>query len=680
MQWVRFMSTPSPRSLHLIQAAAVACFLGVIFLQMLLLSRANSVTWDESDHTYAGYMQWKYGDFGINPQHPPLIKFVATAPLLDMRLKMPPVEDRPYRLQEVIGGRQFVFQNDANTILSRTRMAASIFTLLLALLVFLATQEMFGAGAGFIALGLIAFDPTLLAHSALVTTDAGQACFMFWAMYAFYRYIQKPTPRRLITTGLVVGMALASKHSAVMIFPMLLALAIVEIVWSNQLSGSNTSKPVAKHASRLALALLFIVVISIAVLWAFYGFRYTAREGSLPLNPPMDTLLHRVPSQLEGNTLAVFDRLHLFPQSYTYGFAHVLIQSKAFTSFVLGKIYPHPVWFYFPVAMLIKSSLTFLILLAITAWALITRRVHKAREMLYMLIPAAIYMLFAMAGGMNIGIRHILPIYVFLSVAIAGAAWTLIEQNRRWLYAVVVLLVFQAVSVLHAFPAYMAYANEAFGGPSNVHKYLSDSSSDWGQQLKSVKRYLDKNGITNCWFAYFGEGVADYSYYGIPCKPLITADSLYFDSPHDVPSAIDGPVLMSAGVLSGFEFGPGALNPYEQFKSLTPAATIDYSVFVFNGHFEIPLASALSHTQKAQILLAQKRYPEALAEAQQAESLAPDSAVVNDTIGRALEANGGYDEAHAYFEKALMLARTVEPRFQEARLHALEQRLSQAGR
>ena len=131
-----------------------------------------------------------------------------------------------------------------------------------------------------------------------------------------------------------------------------------------------------------------------------------------------------------------------------------------------------------------------------------------------------------------------------------------------------------------------------------------------------MKRDLDQNGISNCWFAYFGEGVADYSYYGIPCKPLITADSLYFGPPHDVPTAIDGPVLMSAGVLSGFEFGPGALNPYEQFKQLTPAAVIDYSVFIFTGHFEIPLASALSHTQKAGLLLAQRQYPEAPAEAQ----------------------------------------------------------------
>ena len=653
---------------------AVAFFLAIIGLQLTFMARANSSTWDEADHTYAAYMQGK-GDFGLNPEHPPLLKFLAALPLQGMTLKMPPLLDRPYRLQEVIGGKDFIFQNDANTILFRARMAASLLTFALAVLVFLATREMFGTGAGLIALALISFDPTLLAHSALVTTDAAQACFMFWAIYAFYRYTNRPTISRLITVGLVVGLALASKHSAVLLFPMLLLLSAVELLLQRE---SSTTQPTAKYASRLALAFLAISLISITVLWAWYGFRYAAREGGLQLNPAMTAQLHRVPSPSLANVLGVFARWHLLPESYIYGFAHVLFQSKAFHSFLLGTTYPHPVWFYFPIAMLIKSTLTFLILLGIAIWATATGRFRRHRDILYMIIPASIYMIFAMAGGMNIGVRHVLPIYIFLSVAIAGAAWTLIQAHRRWSYVVAALLVFQAVSVLKAFPAYVSYANEAFGGPANVHNFLSDSSSDWGQQLKSVKLYLDEHNIKNCWFAYFGQGVAEYSYYGIPCKPLITADSLYIDSPHDVPPAIDGPVLMSAGVLSGFEFGPGALNPYEQFKKLKPVAVIDYGVFVYDGHFDIPLAAALSHVQKAGVLLQAKDFPAALAEAQQAESLAPESASVNQMMGKALDANGRREEATPYYQKALMLTKTIEPTFQSSLSPALEQRLAAA--
>jgi 4-amino-4-deoxy-L-arabinose transferase-like glycosyltransferase len=670
------MNRPSLRRFAI--PCAVAALLAIIFLQLALMASMNSATWDEPDHVYSAYMQAKHGDFGLNPEHPPLIKFLGALPLLNMQFKMPPLQGRTYRLEEATNGRDFLFGNDANTILFRVRLATSTITILLALMVFLAAQEMFGTGAGLIALSLIAFDPTLLAHSALMTTDAGGACFMFASIYAFYRYAKSPSKTRLVLVGLTVGLALASKHSCVLLFPMLLLLGVAEVAWPHAAQREKAATSLGKRSLQFAAALVIIVLLSVGVLWASYGFRYAARVDGLQLNPVVRAQFARVPSHVEGVVLAEFARLHLLPESYLYGFAHILIQSNAFTSFVLGTIYPRPVWFYFPIAMVIKSTLTFLILFAITVWAIATRRLSAWREILYMALPAAVYMAFAMAGGMNIGVRHVLPIYVFLSVLIAGAAWKLVQRDRRWLYAVVALLVFQAISVVHAFPAYISYANEAAGGPSAVHTLLSDSSSDWGQQMKAVKHYTDAHGIKTCWFAYFGQGVADFSYYGIPCKPLITADSLYFDGPHDMPPAIDGPVFMSAGVLSGFEFGPGALNPYEHFKQLKPEAVVDYGVFVFDGHFDIPLAAALSHVQKSGLLLAQKEIPEALAEAQQAEALAPDSAGVNAALGRALDASGRPQEALAFYRKALMLAQTVEPRFQQSLIKAMEQRVASA--
>ena len=555
-------------------------------------------------------------------------------------------------------------------------MATAGITILLGLLVFLAGQEMFGTGAGLIALGLLAFDPTLMGHSALMTTDSGAACFMFGAVYAFYRFAKMPGWWRLAVTGLAVGLALGSKHSSVLLGPMLVMLAGVELVWPRD----GRSAGAGKRALRLAGALAVVGAISLGVLWASYGFRFAAREDGLRLNPTMEAMLARVPSAAEGHVLGMMWHWHLLPESYLYGMAHVLIQSKAFTSYLLGTTYPHPVWFYFPIAILIKSTLTFLILAAVTKWAVLTGRVKAWREVTYLWVPAAVYMVFAMTGGMNIGIRHVLPVYVFASVAIGGGMWALVRRERRWVYAVVVLLVFQAVSVARAFPAYVSYANEAVGGPEHVHALLSDSSSDWGQQLKDVKAYTDAHAMKDCWFAYFGQGVADPAYYGIPCKPLITADSLYFDGPHDVPAAIDGPVLMSAGVLSGFEFGPGQLNAYGQFQGLKPVAVIDYGVFVFDGHFEIPLASALSHVQKAGILLGLGKAAEGLAEAEEAEKLAPESATVNATLGKALDANGRSGEATAYYEKALRLAETVEPRFQEGLAKGMRARLGTGGR
>jgi len=652
-------------------AAAVAVIILAFAVHLALISHANTITWDEPDHIYSGYRQWQ-GDFGLNPEHPPLVKFVATLPLLGMHLQEPPMQDRRYRLQAVLGGRDFVFHNgDADKIVFRAQMAASVFTLLLLLIAFLAAQEMFGTMAGFIVVGLLAFDPTMLAHGAVVTTDMAQACVLLASVYGFYRYVKQPSARRMLVTGLAVGLALASKHSAVLIGPMLVVLAVVEVIRSR--SDGNAGGRTIRYIG----AVVIVGVIGVVLLWAAYGFRFAARPEGLKLNPPMTEQLTTVPNKAEAGVLAEFDRVHLLPESYIYGMAHVLMSAKQFNSYIFGKAYPNAVWFYFPLAMLVKSSLTFLVLLGIAIWAIVRGRVGKGRELWFLLVPPATYLGMSMQGGMNIGIRHILPVYVFLAVVIAGAAATLVQRDRRWAYAIVALLLFQAVSVTRAFPDYIGYSNEVFGGPKNAWRYISDSSADWAQQLHAVKRYTDEHQIHNCWFVYFGTGAIDYDYYGIPCKLLPTIESMWLGPEMDVPPAIDGPVLVSADDLTGFEFGPPPLNPYEQFKSLKPTAVIDSSVFVYDGHFEIPLAAALARTQKAIDFLIQGNATEALEQAQQALALAPDSATTNATMGSVLDALGRRDEARLYDEKALQIALGMHPGFQKYLVPSLERRLAE---
>jgi hypothetical protein len=120
--------------------------IGVLALQLVITARRNSITWDEDDHIYAGYMSLRYGDFGLNPEHPPLVKQLAAIPLLPMTLKVPPLQGREFKHEAFLGGKDFVFQNDAESIIFRTRMAAAALTLLPAALIFLAVREMFGVG------------------------------------------------------------------------------------------------------------------------------------------------------------------------------------------------------------------------------------------------------------------------------------------------------------------------------------------------------------------------------------------------------------------------------------------------------------------------------------------------------------------------------------------------------
>ena len=652
--------------------AGAILLLIILSLQLLLSARQESQTWDEANHIYAGYKSWTDADFGLNPEHPPLVKLLATAPLLSAQLKTPKLADRYFKEEAFLGGKDFLYQNDAESILFRTRVAAATFTLLLAIVVFLGAKELFGTGAAFIALALLAFDPNLLAHGARVTTDAALSCFMFAAIYAFYRFVKVPTIWRLSVVGIATGLALAAKHTGMLVLPMLLLLAIYQLVrhWTSD------RKVTAKPALRLAAALVAITVIAVVVLWAFYGFRYAARPNGLQLNPPLAAYVQDLKPH-ETWAITTMARWHVLPESYLYGLADVRLTANFYTSYVLGKIYAHGVWFYFPIAFLIKSTIGFMALLLLAVGAIATRRLNRGREIWFLVVPAVFYLVVAFAVGMNIGVRHILPVYVFLAVLVGGAAWALARHNRKWVYVIGALLLIHAVSSFRTFPTYLAYANEFWGGPANTYKYLTDSNVDWAQQLKATKQYLDQRGVKDCWFVYFGEGVADFKYYGIPCKPLPTVVTLWLNEQLEVPVSIDGPVLISAGTLSGFEFGPGSLNPYEQFQHIAPAHVIQHGVFVFDGHFEIPLAAALNHVQKSQNLLAEKQLAPALAEAQAAVTLAPNSVDTQLVLGDVLAAMGQTEAARSSYQKALTLAHTIEPDFQIRRLPGIEQRLAE---
>ena len=664
------------------QSPRVPVILGVVALLAILLAelaltiRTQSITWDEDDHLYAGYMSLKTGDFGLNPEHPPMVKMLAALPLLSMPLRVPAMQNRFFKHEAFLGGKDFLFKNDADTMLFRARMAAAMLTLLLALFVFLAGQEMFGTAAGFVALFLLVFDPNQIAHGAYVTTDTGLACFLFAAVYAFYRYVKSPSVARLILVGVAGGLALAAKHTGILIFPILLLLAICEWLLTRK-SEPGPADPARLSIPRYVLALAAITVISVAVLWAFYGFRYAARPAGLQLNPSAADYITSLSRPREASILSLFTRYHLLPESYIYGLADVRQMDDFYSSFLLGKTYPHGVWFYFPFAILIKSTLSFLLLAAIAAWAIATRKLPRWREIFFLTVPPAFYLLIAMSSHMNIGVRHILPIYAFLGVLIGGAAVALVDSQRRWIYLFAALILFQMFTSLRAFPTYISYVNEAWGGQKNAWWLLSDSNADWAQQLKATKTYLDARGVKDCYFVYFGEGVIDTSYYGIPCKMLPTADALWVDEKfYDTPAAVDGMVLISAGDLSGFEFGPGELNPYEKFKTIPPTGVIQNQVYVFEGHFEIPGAAAIGHRQKAQDLLAAGKPGEALPEAQRAVELAPHEVATNVVLGDVLAALQRKDQARAAYEQALKFAQTIHPEFQVGYIPGIQKKLA----
>src|SRR5260221_10861391 len=160
-------------------------------------------------------------------------------------------------------------------------------------------------------------------------------------------------------------------------------------------------------------------------------------------------------------------RWKLLPESWLYGLADVRSVANTWLSYIFGKVYAHGVWFYFPLTFVIKATLTTLIFLPLIVYAIATRKLRRWREILFLSLPPALYFCISMTAKLNIGVRHILLVFIFLLILAGGAALSLIFKDRRWGWALAILLLFHIVSSLRAFPtSYIADANEPSGRPA----------------------------------------------------------------------------------------------------------------------------------------------------------------------------------------------------------------------
>jgi predicted membrane-bound mannosyltransferase len=245
--------------------------------------------------------------------------------------------------------------------------------LTLIVLLFEVGNRMFSAGVAFIAVVLGVFEPNLLAHSALVTTDLAFTLFYMAAVYALWRVAEQPTPLRLAGCGVMSGLALSSKHSDLILIPTLALLAAVEIacqVKNVATSGAAPRPVVGREIRTWAGKLIVIYGLAVLVLWGFYGFRFQARPDGLPLWSGFAAYAGLLKGHLARWALTTAARLKLLPQSYLFGLIDVMINTAGpRMSFLRGHLYPHALWYYFPVAFVIKSTIGFLALLILASKA-----------------------------------------------------------------------------------------------------------------------------------------------------------------------------------------------------------------------------------------------------------------------------------------------------------------------
>jgi tetratricopeptide (TPR) repeat protein len=637
--------------------SAVACLLAVQTLQMVITLRSESLTWDESDHMYAGYRMWKNGDFGLNPEHPPLVKLLAALPILHEKLWVPPLKGIQFKGEAYLGGRDWLEHNDGRSqrLVFRMRLAAGVLAIALSLVVFFAAREWFGTTAGLVALTLTVFDPNILAHSGLVTTDIGATLFFLVAVWTFYRFAKQPTWIRLAIAGITFGLLLATKHSGVLLGPMLLLLVCWEVAVAPRGARGRT-------ALRMGGALAGIVLLAVGVLWSFYGFRYAARPAGLQLIPTLEEYRQQM-NRFDSGVIWWLAHLRVLPESYLMGMVDIRVFIRGFSTYVLGKWYPHGVWWYFPAAILIKTTLGMLTLVLLAGYALVTGKLGKSpertRALVYVLLVWVAYLVTAILNGLNIGVRHILPLYVLAAVIAGAAVAALAPRSRAWTWVCTGLIAAHIVSALSVFPNSLAYANEAWGGARNTHKFLNDSNVDWGRQLYQVKEWEDQHPGEDCWFAYTVRPFIQPETYGIHCHVL--PNGLGGVGKEAVPAVIHGSVLLSAAEVDGSLWPSRELNPYREFASVTPNEEIDYSVLVYRGDVHMEDVGGLSRAFLAWDKLDAKQPQEALQLAEEAVKLAPNHLYAQWALGDAAAAAGKKDEARVAYRAAETAAERLDP-------------------
>jgi 4-amino-4-deoxy-L-arabinose transferase-like glycosyltransferase len=530
---------------------AVICLL-VLFAQTMLASRQLSLTYDEPIYTAIGYADLTTGDVRFHGVigHPPLVNLWTAWPLL-LDSARPDARQVPnWGTADSLGfSRALIDQlGPLERVTLVTRLPTMWLALLLAAFVYRWAQDAWGGAAGLLALGLFVFDPHIVAHAQLNTTDLGVTAFGFIGCYALARYLRRPSLGAYLGAGLGLGAALASKASGAF---WLGAYGLVVLAYWVCERPSRKLKRMCRWLIRLA----GWVGLALLVLWAAYLFELRPlTSGGVP-----------IPAASHWAGLP-------YIRSY---------MATGQTTFLAGRLLSGGHWSYFPLTLLVKTPVPTLIgLIAVVLWSLRYGTGPRWSAIPLIAVPVA-YLGLAILMALNIGHRHMLTMFPFAFVfisALASERARIHRSSRRWRSIVLGLLAsWYIIGTLAVFPNNLAYFNELVGGPDSGYRYLADSSVDWGQGFKALKRYADDHGIKEMRLAAFSS--LDPALYDLHFEPI--------------PPTVGAPITLTARfnpepglyVISAVPLqGVWVLDPdtYDWFRHRQPVARVGHALFVYD--------------------------------------------------------------------------------------------------
>jgi hypothetical protein len=570
------MARPS----RVVTAATLGTFV-VVFaaLQGVALTR-TAATFDEPGGLLAGYAALARRDYRPAIEHPPLLRMWNALPLMlmsDVRWNSGPIDrSTPEEVAfpgPFAAGQRFLYaDNDADRLLYPARAMTVVLALGLGVLLFFSARDWLGQRAATLALALYTVEPNLAAHGGLATNDLGVTFLMFASLVLLERLMTRWSLPRALAFVLVTAAAILGKFTA-----LLLAPAAILIVASGRRRGSEVTW---RRAGLLAFGCAAAIVSGA---WVLYGFRYLPSDSTgwrFALDQ-MPLVRDAVPGL--ASVVGTVDAWHVLPNAFTQGFLHGQGLVQARPAFLAGDYSSTGWWYYFPVAFLLKTPLALIALALVGSAAAARGRVVAAGSRQVVVVASAIVVFggIAMTSSLNIGLRHILPIYPFVIMLAALGCMAIFRRlgDRRGWQVVGVLLALCAAEYARAWPSTLAFFNVAAGGPAGGYRYLADSNVDWGQDLKPLKAWMDRNGVDHVNLAYFG--VADPAYYGMSYTPIwgTTIPSLTPDRLG--PPRLPGYVAASVTLLNGVPFGPAERQFYKPLRDREPAAVIGGSIRVF---------------------------------------------------------------------------------------------------
>ncbi len=492
------------------------------------------VTFDETAHLTGGYSYWHLNDYRLQPENGNLPQRWGALPLLFLEPRLEP-SDVPLawnRSHVWLMGRYFFFEAGNNTefMLMVARAAMVVWSAATGLLVYFWSRSLWDSRGALLSLTLFSFSPTTLAHGPLVTSDMCATFCLLAATGAWWSLLQYVTMPRLFVSLVATGAAALAKFSFVLLVPVFLLLLAWRSIAASPWPAGQT-KVARQRWPQVGLGVGLGIVHALfawLVVWAAFGFRY---EAFSPATPPASTFFagweHVLPEGAAWTRTVQFARdVHFFPEAFLQGFSFVMTASQERGAFLAGNFSTTGWWWFFPYAFLVKSTLTELIAtIAIVVLAASQARRVNAREWTRALYPFSpllafglVYACASLTSNLNIGHRHILPLYPILFIFAGSLARA--SLGRRGALAAFLLVGGTLIESLNVRPHHIAFFNQLVGGPSSGWRHLVDSSLDWGQNVPRLAEWLRVHRLPNenTYVSMFGND--DLAYHGISAKEL----------------------------------------------------------------------------------------------------------------------------------------------------------------